>query len=159
VFCFHLSQPTPPTQPHPTPPHPQNRNRPQTVASDLSPFYLSQARDNVTYWKRQRAPNADLGAGPERSGTTFMQCAAEAIPAEDESLDVVSWGWGCFCTGCKGGVWVVFVSGGDGRVSVWRTGALAVHWVVLYWVVLYCSRKKRRRCCRSVLFSSLQLIT
>lgn len=66
-----------------------NFPRMQTIASDLSPFYLDAARKNVAYWKRQRQQNADLGPGPGRAGTAFVQCAAEDVPAEDGSLDVI----------------------------------------------------------------------
>lgn len=38
-----------------------------TIASDLSPFYLSKARDNVKYWKSMRAPSLDLG-GTDKTG-------------------------------------------------------------------------------------------
>lgn len=65
------------------------RDPQQTVASDLSPFYLAAARDNVAYWKRARQPAADLGPGPDRAGVTFAQCAAEAVPAADGEFDVV----------------------------------------------------------------------
>jgi hypothetical protein len=33
----------------------------RTIASDLSPFYLARARDNVAYWKGQRASGLQLG--------------------------------------------------------------------------------------------------
>ncbi|GBF94272.1 S-adenosyl-L-methionine-dependent methyltransferase [Raphidocelis subcapitata] len=61
----------------------------QTVASDLSPFYLSAARDNLGYWKRTRQPDARLGGGPFEAGTKFLQCPAEAVPEPDESFDAV----------------------------------------------------------------------
>jgi SAM-dependent methyltransferase len=86
-----------PSRNRPAPPHPAPLNpaplhlltQPQTIASDLSPYYLAAARDNIAEWKAKRQPSSDLGPGPDRAGTTFMQCAAEAIPVEDESLDVV----------------------------------------------------------------------
>lgn len=40
-----------------------------TIASDLSPFYLAKARDNVNYWKSQRAARLNLG-GPEGTGAS-----------------------------------------------------------------------------------------
>jgi ubiquinone/menaquinone biosynthesis C-methylase UbiE len=64
----------------------------QTVASDLSPFYLDAARKNVAYWKRQRQSGDLLGTDLAGAGTTFMQCAAESVPAPDESFDVVRCG-------------------------------------------------------------------
>lgn len=51
----------------------------QTIASDLSPFYLARARDNLSYWRNQRAPGADLG-GTDGTGAPrflfvcFFQC-------------------------------------------------------------------------------------
>ena len=60
---------------------------PLTV-SDLSPFYLSAARDNLRYWKRMRAPDADLG-GVDGTGATFLQAAAESLGTGDESFDLV----------------------------------------------------------------------
>jgi hypothetical protein len=86
---------------HPSP-LPPPRAAPQTVASDLSPFYLAKARDNILDWKAKRRPSADLGAGPGRAGTTFMQCAAESIPAPDETFDVVGVprGWARHLIGC-----------------------------------------------------------
>lgn len=38
-----------------------------TIASDLSPFYLAKARDNINYWKSQRAAQLQLG-GPDGTG-------------------------------------------------------------------------------------------
>lgn len=70
----------------------------RTVASDLSPFYLSDARSNMAYWQRQRAAGQQLG-GTDGSGTDFMQCAAENVPAPDGSFDVVS---GAFVGGMCG---------------------------------------------------------
>ncbi|KAI8475763.1 MAG: S-adenosyl-L-methionine-dependent methyltransferase [Monoraphidium minutum] len=61
----------------------------QTICSDLSPFYLDAARNNVAYWKRARQAATQLGGGPGGAGTTFLQCPAEAVPAADGSLDVV----------------------------------------------------------------------
>lgn len=59
------------------------------MASDLSPYYLSAARDNLGYWKRTRQPGARLGPGPFEAGTKFLQCPAEAVPDVDESFDAV----------------------------------------------------------------------
>eukprot|EP00879_Flechtneria_rotunda_P014865 GHRR01015532.1.p1 GENE.GHRR01015532.1~~GHRR01015532.1.p1 ORF type:complete len:444 (+),score=155.17 GHRR01015532.1:980-2311(+) len=60
----------------------------RTIASDLSPFYLARARDNVNYWKRQRAAELDLG-GKDNTGTEYMQCAMESMPLADASVDAV----------------------------------------------------------------------
>eukprot|EP00775_Hariotina_reticulata_P007520 gene7520-7731_t len=60
----------------------------RTIASDLSPFYLARARDNVAYWKRQRAPGLQLGRTDD-TGTDYMQCAMESIPLPNSSLDAL----------------------------------------------------------------------
>eukprot|EP00198_Chlamydomonas_reinhardtii_P006153 XP_001695489.1 predicted protein [Chlamydomonas reinhardtii] len=60
----------------------------RTVCSDLSPFYLARARNNVRYWRRLRAPGRFLG-GVDETGTEFLQTAAEDIAAPDESFDIV----------------------------------------------------------------------
>lgn len=61
------------------------------TVSDLSPFYLQQARDNMRYWKRLRAPDAQLG-GVDGTGVSFIQTAAENLMGvEDESMDIVYW--------------------------------------------------------------------
>jgi ubiquinone/menaquinone biosynthesis C-methylase UbiE len=58
------------------------------TVTDLSPFYLQEARSNLRYWKAQRAPDAML-AGVDGNGVSFLQAAAENLPFEDESFDVV----------------------------------------------------------------------
>ena len=60
---------------------------PLTV-SDLSPYYLAAARDNLRYWKRMRAPGADLG-GADGTGASFLLAAAESLGQPDESFDLV----------------------------------------------------------------------
>ncbi|KAG2447858.1 hypothetical protein HYH02_007314 [Chlamydomonas schloesseri] len=60
----------------------------RTVCSDLSPFYLARARNNLRYWRRLRAPGRSLG-GVDETGTEFLQTAAEDIAAPDESFDIV----------------------------------------------------------------------
>lgn len=54
----------------------------QFYVSELSPFYLQKARKNVQEWKRVRQPTVE----PK---TTFVQAAAEDLPFEDESMDVI----------------------------------------------------------------------
>lgn len=49
------------------PPPQDNLPTLNTIASDLSTFYLAKARDNIRYWKSQRAAQLDLG-GPEGTG-------------------------------------------------------------------------------------------
>lgn len=41
-----------------------------TIANDLSPFYLAKARENINYWKSQQAPGANLG-GADGTGETW----------------------------------------------------------------------------------------
>ncbi|KAG2430118.1 hypothetical protein HXX76_010217 [Chlamydomonas incerta] len=60
----------------------------RTVCSDLSPFYLARARNNMRYWRSLRAPGRSLG-GVDETGTEFLQTAAEDIAAPDESFDIV----------------------------------------------------------------------
>lgn len=52
------------------------------VCSELSPYYLQEARNNVKYYSRfkRAATTPDV---------TFLQAAAEDLPCEDESMDVV----------------------------------------------------------------------
>jgi ubiquinone/menaquinone biosynthesis C-methylase UbiE len=60
----------------------------QLTVSDLSPFYLAEARSNMAYWKRMRAPDAQLG-GVDGAGVTFLQTAAEKLDVPDNSQDIV----------------------------------------------------------------------
>lgn len=53
------------------------------VASDLSPFYLEEARKNNAYWEGNFAPKGDLGQA------SFVQANAERLPFEDGSFDIV----------------------------------------------------------------------
>lgn len=62
----------------------------RTTASDLSPFYLAQARANVRYWKSMRAAERDDLGGTDGTGTDYMQCAAEQVSAPDAGYDIVS---------------------------------------------------------------------
>lgn len=56
--------------------------------TDLSPFYLAQARENVSYWKKLRAPSLSL-SGVDGNGTTFVQTPAESLDVASESMDIV----------------------------------------------------------------------
>ena len=49
---------------------------------------LAPNRACVQYWKSMRARSADLG-GIDDTGCAFLQTAAEAIDAPDNSFDVV----------------------------------------------------------------------
>lgn len=60
----------------------------QLTVSDLSPFYLAEAKSNMEYWKRMRAPEANFG-GHGGSGVTFLQTAAERLNVPDCSQDIV----------------------------------------------------------------------
>lgn len=54
------------------------------VVSDLSPFYLEKARDNMGYWERTAGrKKKDLGS------VRYVQAMAEQLPLEDGSVDVV----------------------------------------------------------------------
>ena len=66
-----------------------NYPRMNYTALDLSPYYLYEARNNIKNWHRLRQPNLNMG-GVDGSGTHFLQAAAESIPQEDASHDVVS---------------------------------------------------------------------
>lgn len=56
--------------------------------TDLSPFYLQEARNNIKYWKKMRAPSLSL-SGVDGNGTTFIQTPAENLDIPSESMDVV----------------------------------------------------------------------
>jgi hypothetical protein len=43
-----------------------------TLCSDLSPFYLEEARSNMRYWKSLRSADVDMG-GIDGTGTSFLQ--------------------------------------------------------------------------------------
>eukprot|EP00798_Chlamydomonas_sp_ICE-L_P005822 gene5822-6107_t len=61
----------------------------KTICSDLSPFYLAKARENLKYWKSLRQPDTSFG-GPDKTGTQIMQASAESLTAlADESQHVV----------------------------------------------------------------------
>jgi hypothetical protein len=57
--------------------------------TELSPFYLQEARGNMRRWKELRAAGRQLG-GVDGTGTTYIQCAVERMPLDDESHDIVS---------------------------------------------------------------------
>ena len=85
---------------------------------DLSPFYLEQARDNHAYWERRRTMRTNSGSSASSSSRSspslvtevlsqlspfptepmtndapkvkFVQAAAESLPFDDETYDVVS---------------------------------------------------------------------
>lgn len=56
--------------------HQDNHPSMSTICADLSPFYLARARDNVAYWKSQRAPALDLGG---MDGTGELHLAMLAV--------------------------------------------------------------------------------
>ncbi len=67
-----------------------------TVCSDLSPFYLQQARSNMQEWKRMRQPTKRLG-GVDDTGVEYVQMAAERLDMPDASVDIVSVVCTCQC--------------------------------------------------------------
>lgn len=66
-------------------------NLPKSTSSvllDMSPFYLQEARDNMQYWASKRTSSGYLptsGAG----SVDFVHGAAESLPENDESFDLV----------------------------------------------------------------------
>lgn len=56
----------------------------QTVASDLSPFYLAEARSNMSYWEKFRGD-----AVATKGSTRFVQANGEDLPWEDATFDAV----------------------------------------------------------------------
>ncbi|GIL58513.1 hypothetical protein Vafri_13460 [Volvox africanus] len=60
-----------------------------SVVSDLSPFYLARARNNLSYWRALRQPGRRLGGVDDTGVTRFLQTAAEQIDAPDQEYDLV----------------------------------------------------------------------
>ena len=58
------------------------------VCSELSPYYLQEARNNVRYYSRFKSSSSSGGAAAAPD-VSFLQAAAEDLPVEDESMDVV----------------------------------------------------------------------
>jgi ubiquinone/menaquinone biosynthesis C-methylase UbiE len=58
------------------------------TVTDLSPFYLQEARNNLKYWKRKRSPLLSL-SGVDGNGVSFIQTPAEDLDIPSESMDVV----------------------------------------------------------------------
>ena len=57
-----------------------------TTCSDLSPYYLAEARENVEYFAEF---DAQVNPGRRLAPTSFVQCAAEQLPFADASFDVL----------------------------------------------------------------------
>lgn len=53
------------------------------TCSELSPFYLQKARENMDYYSRFKGRDA------KKPQVSFMQAAAENLPVDDESQDIV----------------------------------------------------------------------
>ena len=51
------------------------------TVSELSPYYLQEARESMAHWQAVR--------GGATGSTSFVQCAAEELPVADESMDIV----------------------------------------------------------------------
>lgn len=60
-----------------------NLPRARMTVTELSPFYLDAAKENMAYYERARSGKEPLGP------TSFTQCAAEALPFADGSQDAV----------------------------------------------------------------------
>ncbi|GLI61171.1 hypothetical protein VaNZ11_003459 [Volvox africanus] len=60
-----------------------------SVVSDMSPFYLDRARNNLSYWRALRQPGRRLGGVDDTGVTRFLQTAAEQIDAPDQEYDLV----------------------------------------------------------------------
>ncbi|GIL81672.1 hypothetical protein Vretifemale_10697 [Volvox reticuliferus] len=60
-----------------------------SVVSDLSPFYLARARNNLNYWRALRQPGRRLGGVDDTGVTRFLQTAAEQIDGPDQEYDLV----------------------------------------------------------------------
>ena len=57
-----------------------------TTCSELSPYYLAEARENIEYFAEF---DAKAHPGRQLARTTFVQAAAEALPFPDASFDVL----------------------------------------------------------------------
>jgi len=57
------------------------------TASDLSPYYLEEARKNNAYWERRFAPK---DGAPALGTASFVQANAEALPFEAGTFDIVA---------------------------------------------------------------------
>jgi ubiquinone/menaquinone biosynthesis C-methylase UbiE len=68
-----------------------------TVVVDLSPFFLAKARENLRYWKQQRAAQLDLGGtdGTGGCGAAAQHCRwmadCSAHVAEGVLTPVLTW--------------------------------------------------------------------
>lgn len=60
-----------------------------SVVSDLSPFYLARARENLGYWRRMRQPGRALGGVDGTGVTAFLQTAVENIDSPDCQYDIL----------------------------------------------------------------------
>ncbi len=60
----------------------------RTTCSDLSPYYLAEARENVEYFDEYNALVHPGGSRP-LARTAFVQAAAEALPFGDAAFDVL----------------------------------------------------------------------
>lgn len=58
----------------------------RTICTDMSPYYLAEARENIEYFSEF---NGIVNAGRRLAPTRFVQAAAEALPFADASVDVL----------------------------------------------------------------------
>ena len=62
----------------------------EMVVSDLSPYYLEKARENLAYWESQRGADAAKECSGGKLGKLrLLQANAEAVPEKDASYDAV----------------------------------------------------------------------
>jgi ubiquinone/menaquinone biosynthesis C-methylase UbiE len=54
-----------------------------SICSDLSPFYLAKARENIQLWRQQATNNT------APFNTAFLQSSVEKLSVEDESVDII----------------------------------------------------------------------
>ncbi|GIL81673.1 hypothetical protein Vretifemale_10697, partial [Volvox reticuliferus] len=85
VFPLQLALPLAPACPHFQDAYPEM----PSVVSDLSPFYLARARNNLNYWRALRQPGRRLGGVDDTGVTRFLQTAAEQIDGPDQEYDLV----------------------------------------------------------------------
>jgi ubiquinone/menaquinone biosynthesis C-methylase UbiE len=68
-----------------------NYPRARSTVSDLSPFYLERARENMRAWRRIRGGGGGGGGGGDDDDSVdYVLCKAEDVPRPDASFDVVT---------------------------------------------------------------------
>jgi ubiquinone/menaquinone biosynthesis C-methylase UbiE len=67
-----------------------NYPRARSTVSDLSPFYLERARENMASWRRIRGRGVSGSSSADNDDVDFLLCQAENVPRPDASYDVVT---------------------------------------------------------------------